>query len=79
MSDNLIRDMGVEAGKAAPPVVVSAYAAMTTGLPVIIGVLTVIYIVLQASFLVWKFWCAWRDRKAAIAAHIPPSRYPQDE
>ena len=77
---NLVRDLGVEAGKAAPPVLVSAYATMTgEALPVIVGVLTALYIILQAGFLVWKWISAWRDRKAAIEAHVPPSRYPQDE
>lgn len=62
---DLIRDMGVEAAKAAPPVIVSAVAWLSAGLPVAIGLLTIAYLMIQMTHLLWKWRCQVADRRAA--------------
>lgn len=64
--------MGAEAAKAAPPTVVAAYAAISTNLPVLVGLATLLYIALQAGHLIWKWWCQWSDRRRALKAHRAP-------
>ena len=69
---DLVRTFGVEAGKAAPPVCGTAYAAASAHLPEVVGFATLLYIVIQAGHLVWKWWCQWSDRRRAIEADKAP-------
>lgn len=69
---NLVRAMGSEAAKAAPPTVVAAYGALTAHLPELVGFATLIYILIQAGHLIWKWWCQIYDRRRALAAHKDP-------
>lgn len=58
-------DLANEAAKAAPPlVVVGSDLLMGHGIPYWVGLATMIYITLQAAFLLWKWWRMAQDRKA---------------
>lgn len=54
-----------EAAKGAPPAAVALSAhVLGLGLADWVAIATIAYIVLQASFLIWKWWRLSRDRKA---------------
>jgi len=62
-----------QAAKAAPPVVVSTAAFLGDfSLNNAIGVLTMLYLVLQVGYLLWKWRTEREDRKVARKARLKP-------
>lgn len=51
----LVRDIATAGAKAAPAAAVTLYALVSKGLPLLVGVLTAIYVALQAAHLIWKW------------------------
>lgn len=70
----LVRLISTEALKAAPPVGVSIYAILTGVMPLIVGLVTLIYLIMQIRALRQKMRWAADDRASALAAgSIPPA------
>lgn len=65
---NLISQLGTDAAKLAPPAVVSAYAMVSQGLPVIVGFLTLIYLAVQIGHLLWVWAGEMQAKRAARRA-----------
>lgn len=57
----MVREMGVAAMKASPPAMVSVYAAVSSGLPTLVALATLVYVIVQTAHLCWK-WA--REAKA---------------
>jgi len=59
-------DITTQAAKSAPPVVVSLIAfAAELSLNNVIGAVTLLYLVLQVGYLIWKWRNERKDRQAA--------------
>lgn len=56
-------DVITEAAKAAPPVTVTL-AALSGHLNVVIAIITIIYVALQAGYLIWKWRKEFKEAKA---------------
>lgn len=55
VGSDVVRDLGTAAAKAAPPAVVTLYGLLSNSVPLLVGLATLIYLILQASHLVWKW------------------------
>lgn len=60
---DLARTAGIEALKSAPPLVVTAVAYVTKGLPIAISLLSLIYLFAQLTYLLWRWRCQAADRR----------------
>lgn len=69
-SVKLNAEIASEAAKAAPPAMITTIAAVGgLSLNNVIGIATLVYIVLQAGYLVWKWRRDWkRDRADRMGA-----------
>lgn len=58
----MMRDLGLEVTKASPPAIVAALTLNEW-----VAVATILYIVLQGAYLIWKWRREW------VAKHRPPT------
>ena len=59
-------DIGVEVAKATPPVVVTAAATLSDfDVSKLLAWVTVLYVLLQAGYLIWKWRGEWKRRRAS--------------
>lgn len=76
MLEHFVKLTGKSAVDVAPPVVMTAYAAVQQGLPLILWLLSLILVALRVAKFVWDWQMAIEDRKAARKA---PGRTEADE
>lgn len=62
---SLISQAAAAAAKVSPPMVVTVYALLSKGLPVVVGFLTLAYLSVQISHLLWVWRGEWLARRAA--------------
>ncbi len=62
-----LKELAVEAAKSSPPVAVVAtsYAHGWT-LNTVLTAVTIVYVLLQAAYLVWKWWHQLKARRADL-------------
>lgn len=74
---DLGQDVTVALAKVAPAAAVAVAPAAQLGLQEWVFILTIVYLVLQISFLMWKWVASWLRARRVATAH--PGRHPQDE
>lgn len=66
MADSgLVQQLGVGAAKLTPPAIVTLYAALSQGLPLVVSFLTLVYLAYQIGHGVWAWRNQIQDRREA--------------
>lgn len=63
MSANLANEIGVAGVKAAPPITIAAASATGWGVQEWMYAATLVYVVAQLGYLLWKWQREWRGRR----------------